>query len=783
MRVQYKTVGVNGVTVNDEGNGVVTAFVSVTGLVDNVKDNIHPGAYTETLKKRMPKGVWSHDWNQPTAKTLEATELKPGDGNLPSKLSNGENWPAEAGALRIKMQFNTKTRRGRDAYEDVKFFGDQQEWSIGYRVPDNGFWMDQKTGVRHIESVDLFEFSPVLFGAMSHCRTEPGKSEIATAQLQFKSLYEHADTSSIEDFWTRLAEFKTAAGMDDIEFKDESDVAFDGDNVDVDEFEAEFEEDDYADDDEGEDDEDAGDEDDLEIDDELAEETDDALAGIKSLDPDQIRTGIKVLQDVLQALGGDLEFADFMPDQKALQVGDTAFVEAKATQYGTVTEAVDAVDLPLEDKADAALLREAAQAFDDAVAGGDQTGAEEAATQILDIVEGISDAEGSDNGEGSVDSVRVISRVVVDRLEDMMDNGADEASEGEVDNTGQETVATVGGKFTNDAGVEFKSVKLGTRVYGMPRASDGTEVKGRAKRRAYIGCLGDDELMALDGFLEDVLGENGMKADVQDEIDLREYTGGIELKRVVRTAAGVRRHKSPIGSPIGHSGDAARTGGHIYGGLMRSNGGSHKAKVGKLGDGDLQKLRTHHASVGKAKMPKADRSKHESLGNVVKLELQRRKKAVFRQGSDTGGRVRRQGSTSGTGGRKNSVHGTETKLNRGKGSGNPYNADQMAALGAKGAAFKNAAGDWAYPTPNLAFLDKATTAWGRSAAEDRDSLKAYLKKRASVLNAPQSLVDRINNLSAGTTSGKSGDDGGTETKTMINMTELGSFAALVADLD
>jgi 8-oxo-dGTP pyrophosphatase MutT (NUDIX family) len=72
---------------------------------------------------------------------------------------------------------------------------------------------------------------------------------------------------------------------------------------------------------------------------------------------------------------------------------------------------------------------------------------------------------------------------------------------------------------------------------------------------------------------------------------------------------------------------------------------------------------------------------------------------------------------------------------------------ERAALGAKGQAFKNGSGDWAYPTPTVGDLDNAIKAWGEAKPSDRGGLKAYLKRRASALSAPQSFSDRINDLS------------------------------------
>lgn len=161
--MDHKAQPINDFKVLDAGEGIVECIVSVTGIKDNVDDVIMPGAYEKTLQARTPKGVYSHDWDKPIAKTLSVRELLPGHPDLPKSLM-GKAWPAEAGALVVKAQFNLRTERGRDAYEDVKFYEDEQEWSIGYNVPTGG--SKTTNGVRYIKAIDLFEFSPVLFGAM-----------------------------------------------------------------------------------------------------------------------------------------------------------------------------------------------------------------------------------------------------------------------------------------------------------------------------------------------------------------------------------------------------------------------------------------------------------------------------------------------------------------------------------------------------------------------------------------------------------------------------------------
>ncbi|MEW9530780.1 HK97 family phage prohead protease [Microbispora sp. NPDC049125] len=151
----------------DEETGLVEAIVSVTGVVDSDNDVIQPGSYAKTLARRRPKGIFSHDWQRWVARTEAIEELMPGDPRLPTTTKDGHPWPSHAGALWVKARFNLDTREGRDAFSNVRFFSEtsEAEWSIGYRVPRDG--STRKDGVRHIKEIDLYEYSPVLFGANS----------------------------------------------------------------------------------------------------------------------------------------------------------------------------------------------------------------------------------------------------------------------------------------------------------------------------------------------------------------------------------------------------------------------------------------------------------------------------------------------------------------------------------------------------------------------------------------------------------------------------------------
>ena len=153
-------------TVKPTKDGIVTAIVAVTGVVDAVNDLIVPGAFQYSLSIRRPKVVNDHEWGKKAGRVLHVEEWMPGDPRLPKFTKDGQPWPAEAGALVATMQYNMGLEYGRESYEWVRFYAesDEAEFSIGYKVPD-GKSRKRHDGVRVILQVNLFEFSHVLFGA------------------------------------------------------------------------------------------------------------------------------------------------------------------------------------------------------------------------------------------------------------------------------------------------------------------------------------------------------------------------------------------------------------------------------------------------------------------------------------------------------------------------------------------------------------------------------------------------------------------------------------------
>ena len=148
----------NGQMTVDEAQGIVECFVAAIGNKDSVGDIIIPGAFDKSFKKRKPRVVWGHDWNQPIGKVLDIYEVGPRDPRLPGKMK-----AAGVGGVFAKVQFNLNSERGREAFSNILFFGEEQEWSIGYKTLD-AVW-DPTTQANVLKELELYEVSPVLHGA------------------------------------------------------------------------------------------------------------------------------------------------------------------------------------------------------------------------------------------------------------------------------------------------------------------------------------------------------------------------------------------------------------------------------------------------------------------------------------------------------------------------------------------------------------------------------------------------------------------------------------------
>ena len=153
---QYKSMP--GQISTNEALGIVECFSAAIGNKDSVGDICLPGCFDASLRRRKPRVVWGHNWNEPIGKVLDIYEVGPNDPRLPAKMrANG------VGGLYTRVQFNLKSERGREAFNNITFFGEDQEWSIGYKTLDAFF--DSKKQANLLKEVELYEVSPVLHGA------------------------------------------------------------------------------------------------------------------------------------------------------------------------------------------------------------------------------------------------------------------------------------------------------------------------------------------------------------------------------------------------------------------------------------------------------------------------------------------------------------------------------------------------------------------------------------------------------------------------------------------
>jgi HK97 family phage prohead protease len=158
----------------DQAKGLVECFVAAIGNKDSVGDIIIPGAFDGSLKRRKPRVVWGHNWNEPIGKVLDIYEVAPKDRRLPQKM-----FDAGVGGLFAKVQFNMNSERGKEAFANVAFFGEEQEWSIGYKTIEADYDPTHQANV--LKEVELYEVSPVLHGANQLTGTLSVKDNVESA--------------------------------------------------------------------------------------------------------------------------------------------------------------------------------------------------------------------------------------------------------------------------------------------------------------------------------------------------------------------------------------------------------------------------------------------------------------------------------------------------------------------------------------------------------------------------------------------------------------------------
>ena len=206
---EYKSTSISGSqqvkgAVNlDEAQGIVECFVAGIGNKDSVGDVCAPGAFTKSLLRRKPRVVWGHNWNDPIGKVLEIYEVGSTDPRLPLKMKM-----AGIGGLFAKVQFNLNSEKGKEAFANVAFFGEEQEWSIGYKTLRAQF--DQKSQANILYEVELYEVSPVLHGANQLTGTISVKADDSAYGGAVALMPESEDDNGFEEMEKELSRLLNA---------------------------------------------------------------------------------------------------------------------------------------------------------------------------------------------------------------------------------------------------------------------------------------------------------------------------------------------------------------------------------------------------------------------------------------------------------------------------------------------------------------------------------------------------------------------------------------------
>jgi hypothetical protein len=142
-----------------EADGSFTGYASRFGVVDLGRDLLLPGAFSESLARRGPRGIkmlFQHDPAEPIGVWLELRE--------------------DAHGLYVRGRILPEVERGREVLALMRA-GALDGLSIGFRTVEGR--SDPKSGVRRLSRVDLWEISIVTFPMLPEARVSAVKNDDA----------------------------------------------------------------------------------------------------------------------------------------------------------------------------------------------------------------------------------------------------------------------------------------------------------------------------------------------------------------------------------------------------------------------------------------------------------------------------------------------------------------------------------------------------------------------------------------------------------------------------
>lgn len=170
----------------DTAQGIVDAVVNVFGIIDLGDDMIHNGSYTPDENYMIHNGAYtrtlSERGNKVRVKVLDSHNTGSIFNVLGKPLEIREigreelksiapeilmEHPEATGGLFTRTQYNLNTEKGREAFALISA-NDVNEYSIALDPLDTDFGKvstpDGEKMVRHIRTLRLWEYSPVVFG-------------------------------------------------------------------------------------------------------------------------------------------------------------------------------------------------------------------------------------------------------------------------------------------------------------------------------------------------------------------------------------------------------------------------------------------------------------------------------------------------------------------------------------------------------------------------------------------------------------------------------------------
>ena len=156
METKHFDVGFEIKSVN--ADGTVEGYGSVFGVKDSYADVIQKGAFDKSIgahkeAKSMPALLWQHDASQPIGIWTEMSE--------------------DANGLKLKGKLAMDTVKGKEAHALLKM-GAINGLSIGFMTKQSKY--DEKTEIRTLTEVELWEVSLVTFPANTKARVTQVKS-------------------------------------------------------------------------------------------------------------------------------------------------------------------------------------------------------------------------------------------------------------------------------------------------------------------------------------------------------------------------------------------------------------------------------------------------------------------------------------------------------------------------------------------------------------------------------------------------------------------------------